>query len=161
MTNKVFSGSLQYQQDCAPTVILERSLTPTVVLEQVEEASEQGTLQTPSHERSESPSTPPRVVQRLREYGVHSPLSKTLVAWQKQFSPDRRGGTALQLDASAMNREVFGTPGNIYIKKRRSLVELNHKFLMFFSFPEMGLLRIQKLLSLLNVPLKNNGKRNF
>ncbi|MCB1072014.1 MAG: protein kinase [Chlamydiia bacterium] len=138
MTNKVFSGSLQYQQDCAPTVILERSLTPTVVLEQVEEASEQGTLQTPSHERSESPSTPPRVVQRLREYGVHSPLSKTLVAWQKQFSPDRRGGTALQLDASAMNREVFGTPGNIYIKKKAIARGAESQVFDVLQFPRDG-----------------------
>lgn len=123
MANMIGLGASQHKisigedRGCTPTVLIEQqTVTATVLIEEDEALPEQGAIPRPE---GLQPVTPPRVVEKLKEYGVDSPLSKTITTWQNRFSPGRRGGDALHFYATATNPTVFGTPGHIYVEERR------------------------------------------
>jgi len=123
MANMIGLGASQHKisigEDggCTPTVLIEQqTVTATVLIEDEETQAEERFTSRPEELQ---PVTPPRVVQKLKEYGVDSPLSKTIATWQSQFPTGSRGGDALHFYATATNPTVFGTPGHAYVEKRR------------------------------------------
>ena len=145
MANKVVFGTSQHQNypippleedRCASTVLVEqRTVTATVLIEEDEDLPGEGSI--PRPERLQ-PVTPPRVVEKLKEYGVDSPLSNTIATWQRQFPPGTRGGDALHFYATATNPTVFGTPGHIYVEKRRIGSGAESRVYHVLQFPEDG-----------------------
>ena len=123
MANKVGLGASQRNisigenEGYTPTVLIEqRTVTATVLIDDEETQPIEESIPRP---KELQPVTPPRVVGKLKEYGVDSPLSKTIATWQSQFPAGSRGGDALHFYATATNPTVFGTPGHTYVEKRR------------------------------------------
>ncbi|QVL57469.1 MAG: protein kinase family protein [Simkaniaceae bacterium] len=116
MSNRIIHGPLQPKVPTLEEEPLPSTVAVTVLVEYEESSSQSTTTEATQAVSQRHFATPPRVVRRLKERGVPSPLSRSLVKWQEGFSPDRRGGAVLQFHATATNQEVFASPGNVYIK---------------------------------------------
>lgn len=98
---------------CSATIIVDED-EATVGVPQEQKATSSETVQ----EDEQHISTPQRrVISRLKEQGVPSPMTRTVVSWQEQFSPERRGGSAIHFHQTATNPTVFASPGNVYVRQ--------------------------------------------